>query len=131
MQAAEEFLSEWAAAEAAGDTTALETLLADGFIAVGPLGFILPRPAWLDRHSSGDLVYEEFSLDEVQARPVNQDTTVVIARNNAHGSYRGHPIPEASRASILLASRDGHWQLAAIHLSFIAGTAGAPPIPGR
>jgi hypothetical protein len=107
MQAGE-FLAEWAAAEAAGDATTLERQLADGFIAIGPLGFILPRPAWLDRHRSGDLGYQEFSL-----------------------GYRGHPIPEASRASLLLVSRDGRWQLAAIHLSFIAGTAGAPPIPSR
>ena len=46
MQATEEFLSEWAAAEQAGDTSALEMLLADGFMAIGPLGFILPKQAW-------------------------------------------------------------------------------------
>jgi hypothetical protein len=27
-------------------------------------------------------------------------------------------------------SDTGSWQLAAIHMSFIAGTPGAPPIPG-
>jgi ketosteroid isomerase-like protein len=130
MQATGEFLSEWAAAEAAGDTRALETLLADGFIAVGPLGFILPKQAWLARHGSGDLTYQDFSLEEVQGRPVGPDTAVVIARNNTRGSYRGHPIPEATRATLVLASSADRWQLAAIHMSFIAGTAGAPPIPG-
>jgi len=29
-----------------------------------------------------------------------------------------------------VADEGGRWQLAGIHLSFIAGTAGAPPIPG-
>ena len=130
MQVTEGFLAEWAAAEQAGDTGALGTLLAEGFTAVGPLGFILPKQAWLARHRSGDLAYEAFGLEEVQARAIGQDAVVVTARNNTRGSYRGHPIPEATRATLVLASNGGRWQLAAIHISFIAGTPGAPPIPG-
>jgi ketosteroid isomerase-like protein len=131
MLGTEEFLSEWAAAEASGNAQALQTLLADGFIAIGPMGFILPKVAWIGRHSSGDLTYQDFSLEEVEARPVGQDAAVVTARNNTRGSYRGHPIPEATRATLVLASGAGRWQLAAIHMSFIAGTAGAPPLPGQ
>jgi hypothetical protein len=130
MQATEEFLSEWAAAERAGDAGTLETLLADGFTAVGPMGFILPKEAWLARHRSGDLIYQEFGLDDVQARPLGPNTTVVIARSDSLGSYQGHQLPGAARATLVLASSEGRWQLAAIHLSFIAGTVGAPPIPG-
>jgi hypothetical protein len=130
MQATEEFLTEWAAAERAGDTGALETLLADGFAAVGPLGFILPRQAWLARHRSCDLIYSDFSLEEVHARPLGQDAVVVTARNNTRGSYQGHPIPQATRATLVLAGSGSRWQLAAIHMSFIAGTPGAPPTPG-
>jgi hypothetical protein len=130
MQATEEFLTEWAAAEQAGDTGLLEELLAGGFTAVGPLGFILPKQAWLARHRSRDLTYQDFSLDEVQARPIGQDVAVVTARTNTRGSYQGHPVPEATRATLVLAGNSGRWQLAAIQMSFIAGTAGAPPIPG-
>jgi hypothetical protein len=130
MQATEEFLTGWAAAEQAGDIGTLETLLAEGFTAVGPLGFILPQQAWLARHRSRDLAYEHFSLDEVQARPTGPEAVVVTARNNTRGSYQRHPIPEATRATLVLASNAGRWQLAAIHMSFIAGTAGAPPLPG-
>jgi ketosteroid isomerase-like protein len=130
MQATEEFLTEWAAAEQAGDTGALETLLAGDFTAVGPLGFILPKQAWLARHRSRDLTYQDFSLDEVQARPIGPDAVVVTARTSTRGSYQGHPIPEATRATLVLAGNGGRWQLAAIHMSFIAGTAGAPAIPG-
>lgn len=129
MHGTEEFLAKWAAAERAGDVGALETLLADGFAGVGPLGFILPRQAWLTRYRSHDLTYQDFSLDEVQARPVGDDTAVVTARNNTRGNYQGHPIPEATRATLVLTRDADSWQLAAIHMSFIAGTPGAPPIP--
>jgi ketosteroid isomerase-like protein len=123
------FLDDWSAAEHAGDTGRLEALLTDDFTAAGPLGFILPRQAWLARHRQGDLSYDSFSLAEVQAR-VHDEAAVVTARNNTRGSYQGHPIPEATRATLVLVRDAGHWQLTAIHMSFIAGTRGAPPIPG-
>jgi ketosteroid isomerase-like protein len=128
MQAIEDFLAEWAAAEQAGDSATLDRLLADGFTAVGPLGFILTKEAWLARHHGG-LSYQTFSLSEVHARTLG-GTAIVTARNDTRGSYQGHPIPEAVRATLTLVGDQGRWRLAAIHLSFIAGTAGAPPIPG-
>jgi len=129
MQAIEEFLTTWAAAEQAGDTTTLETQLTGDFTAVGPLGFILTKQAWLTRHRYGDLTYQEFSLSEVNVRTAG-GTAIVTTRNNTHGSYQGHPIPEAVRATLILVSDSGSWKLTAIHMSFIAGTPGAPPIPG-
>ena len=123
------FLDQWSAAEQAGDTQQLDGLLTDDFAGIGPLGFILPRQAWLARHRSGDLRYDSFGLTEVQARVYGQ-AAVVTARNNTRGSYQGHPIPQATRATVILVGDAGNWQLAAIHMSFIAGTAGAPPIPG-
>jgi len=122
-------LDEWSAAEQAGDTERLEALLTDDFAGVGPLGFILPRQAWLARHRQGDLTYDSFGLAEVQAR-VHGEAAVVTARNNTQGSYQGHPIPEATRVTLVLVGEAGGWQLAAAHMSFIAGTRGAPPLPG-
>jgi len=123
------FLGQWSAAEQAGDTGQLDTLLTSDFAGIGPLGFILPRQAWLARHRSRDLRYDSFGLTEVAARVYGQ-AAIVTARNNTHGSYQGHPIPQATRATLILIGDAGNWQLAAIHLSFIAGTPGAPPIPG-
>ena len=121
------FLLAWTRAECAGDIEKLERLLADDFCGVGPLGFILPRPAWLARHR--ELAYQAFDLEEIQTRE-HGGTAIVIARNNTRGTYRGHPVPEAVRATLALAGDSGSWQLATIHMSFIAGTRGAPPIPG-
>jgi ketosteroid isomerase-like protein len=123
------FLDEWSAAERGGDTERIDAMLTDDFTAVGPLGFMLPKQAWMARHRPGELAYGSFGLAEVQAR-VHGETAVVTARNNTSGSYQGHPIPEATRATLVLVRDAGNWQLAAAHMSFLAGTQGAPPIPG-
>ena len=59
------FLTAWADAERDRDTEFLEANLTDDFVGVGPLGFQLPKPAWLARHRGDDLRYEMFDLDEV------------------------------------------------------------------
>jgi hypothetical protein len=139
----DEFLTAWTAAEQAGDTQALEQMLLADFYGVGPLGFILPRAAWLARHRPGGLAYEAFGLVDVQTRvlgPVVRlkeararelgPVAIVTARNNTRGTYQGHPIPEAARATLVMVHDANGWKLAAIHMSFVAGTQGAPPIPG-
>ena len=123
------FLSEWTTAEQAAATEKLATLLTDDFYGVGPLGFVLSRPAWLGRHHQG-LAYEHFTLEEVQVRLFG-DIAVVTARNNTLGTYQGQPLPEAVRATLVLVSSSDALRLAAIHMSFMAGTPGLTTHPGR
>jgi hypothetical protein len=85
---------------------------------------VLDKPAWLARFAGG-LVYDKLDLEEVQARH-RGEAVVVTARQVA----RGTPLPfEALRATFTLVLSGPQWQIAGIHMSFIAGTAGAPPIP--
>jgi ketosteroid isomerase-like protein len=123
------FLADWARAEQAADTSTLDTLLTSDFTAVGPLGFVLPKPAWLARHRDGDLRYRSFTVDEPVVRCLGQ-VAVVTATNNTEATYQGHPVPGTLRATLVLTAADPGWQLTALHLSFVAGTPGAPPIPG-
>jgi hypothetical protein len=58
---------------------------------------------------------------------------VVTARQVAKGAFMGNPTPEQIRATLSLVhdgAADADWQIAGIHMSFIAGTPGAPPLPG-
>ena len=126
-----DLLSKWAAAEQSGDQAAIGAFLTDDFVGVGPLGFLLPRDAWLGRHASGDLTYTAFAMEEPQIRLYGEDAAVVIAHHIGQGAYRGHPIPEETRASLTLTRQDSGWLISGIHLSFMAGTPGAPPIPGQ
>ena len=129
MQTIDSFLTEWTTAERDGDTGKLDALLTSDFTAVGPLGFIISKEGWLARHRQGNLAYQSFGLEEVQTRLLGE-VAVVTARNNIRGFYQGHPSLEAVRATLTLVSDTGDWKLAVIHMSFIAGTRGAPLITG-
>jgi hypothetical protein len=80
------------------------------------------------RHRHG-LAYDAFDLDETQVRSYS-DAAIVTARHTQRGSAFGHPIPEAARATHVLIRDGQRWRLANLHMSFIAGTPGAPPLPG-
>jgi hypothetical protein len=69
----------WATAELQSDTAFLERTLADDFVGVGPLGFLLTRQEWLARLQSGDLKYTAHTLDEVKVRVYNE-AAILIGR---------------------------------------------------
>ena len=52
----------WAAAERAGDADALEPLLVNDFLLVGPLGFMLDKTQYLGSRRSGDLRHESLGV---------------------------------------------------------------------
>jgi ketosteroid isomerase-like protein len=112
----------WATAELRADTAFLERTLADDFIGVGPLGFMLTKQEWLARHQSGDLKYDSLELDEVTVR-VYGEAAVVIGRQVQSAAYRGNSIPGQFRITLVFVHQQGQWRLASLHLSPI----GQPP----
>jgi ketosteroid isomerase-like protein len=119
----EEFVEEWAAAELRGDAAFLERALTDDFVGIGPLGFMLTREQWLSRYESGDLAYESFALDEVEARFYGE-AAVVTCRQSQAGTYQGQAVDVMQgefRATLVFVEREGRWLLAGLHLSPIAG----------
>ena len=123
-------LTGWAAAERNGDVAIIGRRLTDDFVGVGPLGFLLSRQDWLDRHGPGRLKYDAFAVEELHIRVYGEDAAVVVCHQTQRGAYQGNPVPGDMRASIVLVADGQSWRLAGIHLSFIAGTPGAPPVPG-
>jgi ketosteroid isomerase-like protein len=126
----EQTLSAWTSAELHGDRAALDRLLTPDFTGAGPLGFLLSKSDWLARHAPGQLAYETYELTESEQH-LHGDAAVVIARQTARGTHRGNPVPEQMRATLVLVEEDGDWRLLSLHFSFIAGTPGAPALPGR
>lgn len=124
-----DFLSRWTQAELSGDTGAMNDVLADDFVGVGPLGFLLSKPDWVGRFGPQGLHYDEFHLEDVQTRRYG-DAAIVTARQVVRGTHAGNPIPQETRATLLLVRQPGSWRLATVHMSFMAGTPGSPPMPG-
>jgi ketosteroid isomerase-like protein len=122
------FITTWADAERTCDAATTERVLTDDFVGIGPVGFQLPKPAWLQRQTTGDLHYDELSLDEVSTRRYG-DCAITTARWKARGTARGHPIPEATRLTLIAVQQEGDWRLAGVHFSLIAGTPGTPGGP--
>jgi ketosteroid isomerase-like protein len=112
----------WATAELQSDTTFLEKILADDFVGVGPLGFLLTKQEWLARHQAGDLKYDALTLDEVKVRVYN-DAAILICRQVQEAAYRGNPIMAQLRTTLVFVQQQGQWQLAGLHLCNI----GQPP----
>ena len=113
----------WAAAELAGDASALDRLLASDFVGVGPLGFALTKADRLERHASGDPRDDAFAWNEPQVR-LYGEAAVVIGRQTASATYLGRPIPAGTlRTTHILIRQGGDWRLAGVHMSPI----GPPP----
>jgi ketosteroid isomerase-like protein len=122
-------LDAWTAAEVAGDSAALDRLLADDFAGIGPLGFMLPKQAWLGRFTPSGLNCTAFSFDAGQVRHYG-DAAIVTGQQHQAGTYQGNRLPfGVVRAALVLLCESDRWRIAGIHLSFIAGTPGAPSAP--
>lgn len=112
----------WVTAELHGDIAFLEKALADDFIGIGPLGFMLTKQEWLARHQSGDLKYEAFTLDEGKVR-VYENAAIVTGRQVQNGAYRGNSMQAQFRTALVFVAQQGQWRLASLQLS----TIGQPP----
>jgi ketosteroid isomerase-like protein len=111
---------EWATAELHGDMIALDQMLADEFIGIGPRGFMLTKEQWLARFRSGDVRYDSFTWDDVRVR-VYGDAAVATGRQSQQGKYKDQEIAGQFRAMLVFVQQEGRWVLAALQLSPIAG----------
>jgi ketosteroid isomerase-like protein len=115
------FVDEWATAERQNDATALAGILENGYLGVGPRGFVLTKEDWLQRYKSGDLHNDAFNFDEAKIR-LYGDTAVVIGRQIQKTKYQGQEVPGGEfRTTLVLVKQQGRWQLASLQLSPILG----------
>jgi len=120
----DDVLARWAIAERTGDAGTLGSLLADDFVGVGPVGFVLDKPTWIGRFEHG-LHYEQLDLDELTIRR-HGDASVVVAHQHATGDAAGTPVPPDTRVSFTIVTDDaGEPTIAGMQYSFIGPPLGA------
>ncbi|MEV4258680.1 nuclear transport factor 2 family protein [Spirillospora sp. NPDC049652] len=115
----------WADAERTGDVAAYDGLLAEDFLAVGPVGFVLPAKAWAGRHR-GDLVNHEFEVLDPQVR-LYGDTAVMHGEQKQRTTARGRDASGSYRVTLVAVRQDGVWRIAHLQLSGPLRDAAAPP----
>jgi ketosteroid isomerase-like protein len=116
----------WAAAELRGDANELGSLLADDFVCIGPLGFVLDKAQYLQSRRSGDLKHEAFAWEDLRVREFGE-TVVVVGTQTQRSTYQGRDASGRFRVTHVVVRRDDRWSIVHLHLSPIA----PPPGSGR
>lgn len=118
-----DLVQRWASAERHNDATALAGLLADDFVGVGPLGFVVPRVQWLARFEHG-LANRSFAVDEPQVRDYGS-AAVVVGELAQETSYQGQDNSGRFRLSLVAVRPAGEWVLAGVHIGPLQAPGGA------
>ncbi len=101
-------------AELTADAVALEDLLADDFLSIGPRGFVMTKDEWIGRHVH--FSYQSLDTSEVDVRMYDG---AAIVRNVQHNlaTYRDQHVDITARVSQVWVDLDGRWRLAGIQFS--------------
>jgi len=109
----------WAAAERAGNADALDPLLADDFLLVGPLGFMLDKAQYLASRRSGDLRHTSLMWEDVRVRAYG-DTAVAVGAQSQQSTFQGRDASGRFRVTQVVVRRNDHWSIVGLHYSPIA-----------
>jgi len=110
-----DLVQRWAEVELRGDADAYGDLLAPDFIGVGPVGFVLTRDQWAERHR-GDLKNEEFEVQDPHVR-IYGDTAIVEAVQRQQTTVMGRDTSGSFRLIVVAVKEEGRWVIANIQLS--------------
>lgn len=110
-----DLIEQWTAAEATADTAALDALLADEFVGVGPLGFVLDKPGWVGRYEGG-LAISALTVDDVSVRE-HDDLAVAVAVQTQEATYQGNPTNGRFRVTVVARRHEGGRLVLSVHLS--------------
>ena len=119
-----DLVSRWTAAEQAMDSGALDGLLAEQFVGVGPVGFVLSREQWLKRFHNG-LENLAFAVADPQVHD-HGTAAVVVGVLDQQTSWQGQDSSGRFRISLTAVRPADRWQLASVHIGPLA--APAPPV---
>jgi ketosteroid isomerase-like protein len=110
----QDLVRRWAAAEQHNDAGLLGGLLADDFVGVGPVGFVLTREQWLQRFDNG-LVNRAFAVEDPQVRDYGT-AAVVVGTLAQETSFSGNDNSGRFRITLVAAHDSDRWRLANVHI---------------
>jgi uncharacterized protein (TIGR02246 family) len=120
-----DLVERWAAAEQGNDAEALGKVLADDFVGVGPLGFVLGRDQWLARFGNG-LENRSFAVEDAQVREYGT-TAVVVGVLAQETSWQGNDNSGRFRLTLVAVRPADRWLMANAHIGMLQAPPGRPP----
>jgi ketosteroid isomerase-like protein len=112
-----DLVERWAAAEQRNDAEALDGLLSDDFVGVGPLGFVLGRDQWLGRFGNG-LENRSFVVEDAQVRDYGT-AAIVVGVLDQETSFRGGDNSGRFRLTLVAVQPADRWLLANAHIGML------------
>jgi len=109
-----ELATRWAAAEKANDAAQIAECLAEDFVGVGPVGFVLGREQWLARFANG-LENRAFAVVDADVHD-HGAAAVVVGVLEQQTSFAGQDNSGRFRVTLLAVAREGEWLVASVHL---------------
>jgi uncharacterized protein (TIGR02246 family) len=109
-----DLVARWTKAEEHNDAGALDQVLADDFVGVGPLGFVLNRDQWLARFGNG-LVNQAFTVEDPQVHD-HGAAAVTVGALVQQTTYGGRDNSGRFRVTLSAVRGDDRWRLAAVHI---------------
>jgi ketosteroid isomerase-like protein len=104
----------WAAAEEDNDAGRLDRLLADDFVGVGPVGYVLSRDLWLGRFRKG-LANHAFAVEDPQVNTYD-GAAVVVAVLAQQTSVKDRDNSGRFRLSLTAVRAQDGWRVAGAHI---------------
>ncbi len=114
-----DLVDRWAAAEEGNDPERLDGLLADDFVGVGPLGFVLTREQWLERFGNG-LENRAFKVEDPQVHD-HGSAAVVVGVDAQETSFRGGDNSGRFRLTLVAVRPEDRWLVAGVHIGPLQG----------
>ena len=103
-----------------GDAEKIAKFLAEDYTLTNSKGEISARADDIADAKSGKVHYDVFENHDMKVRLYGDSTAVVTDRTKLKGVYDGKPIDELVQFSDTLVKQNGHWHLAAGHVSPVA-----------
>ena len=103
-----------------GDAEKIANFLTEDYTLTNSKGEISARADDIADAKSGRVHYDEFENYEMKVRLYGDSTAVVTGRTKLKGVYDGKPVDKIVQFTDTLVKQNGHWRLAAGHVSAAA-----------
>jgi len=109
---------QWARGVREGDTTALDTIIADDYVGTTATGQVQSKAEYLADFGTGKRRVFTLTTEDLDVR-IYGHVAVLTHGGHAQGGFRDQPVDGAFRWTHVFVERDGRWQAVANHVTRI------------